>query len=296
MRGVPFCQYDEICRIAGPLSPRCVINIFSRKRWPLHAAITSVETACQVGIGAGILVVERDRYQAGPGLKNFQAKLAGQPVAEVGGAGLRNRQASGGDHQNGRPKLSLASAHDKFIAAVYFFNRDLRQQMNAGIRTFLFEHPQDVLRGAVAEELTQGLFVIRNVMLLHQRDKIRRRVPDQRGFYEVRICRDKVFRLAMKVGEIAASAAGDENLLSRSVSAFEYGNAASPAAGFNRTHEPGGSSAKNQGVISVNVRGHSSLATQNISRPEHSSNIHWRINIRREEFSGESGSQGRVSL
>ena len=128
--------------------------------------------------------------------------------------------------------------------------------MNCCVRTFLFEHSQNVLRGAITEQLSQGLFVIRNVMLLHQRDKIGRRIAGQRGFCKVRICRNKVFRRAMEIGEVTASAAGNENFLALTLSTFEHGNAPSPAARFNRTHESGCSSAKNQGVVFLNVRSH----------------------------------------
>ena len=31
--GLPLSQYEEICRMAGPLRPRCVKSICSRKEW-----------------------------------------------------------------------------------------------------------------------------------------------------------------------------------------------------------------------------------------------------------------------
>jgi len=37
-------QYDEICRIAGPLKPRWVISICSRNEWPPKRAFTSAAT------------------------------------------------------------------------------------------------------------------------------------------------------------------------------------------------------------------------------------------------------------
>ncbi len=53
----------------------------------------------------------------------------------------------------------------------------------------------------------------------------------------------------MNVGEIAPSAAGDENLLSWTLGKFKHGNAPSPPARFNRAHEPGCPRAKDQGII-----------------------------------------------
>ena len=50
-------------------------------------------------------------------------------------------------------------------------------------------------------------------MAFDQGDEIGRRVTGQRRFGEVRIGGDKIFRTAMKIGEIAAAAAGDKDFL-----------------------------------------------------------------------------------
>jgi hypothetical protein len=43
---------------------------------------------------------------------------------------------------------------------------------------------------------------------------------------------DKIFRLTMKVGEIAAASAGDENLLAAAVGALQHGDAPPAFAGL----------------------------------------------------------------
>ena len=85
-------------------------------------------------------------------------------------------------------------------------------------------------------------------MLFDQRDEIRGRVPCQRGFREVLIRGNEIFRLAVNVGEITASPAGDENLLADSIGMLEYGDAPPAFAGFDRAKKSRGPGAKNQSV------------------------------------------------
>ena len=85
-------------------------------------------------------------------------------------------------------------------------------------------------------------------MLLGQRDEIRGRVPRQRGFREVFIRGNEIVRLAVNVGEIAASPAGDENLLPDSISMLEHGDTPPAIAGLDGAEESRGPAAKNQGV------------------------------------------------
>ena len=66
-------------------------------------------------------------------------------------------------------------------------------------------------------------------MFFHQGDEIGGRVTSPGGFGEVRVSGKEVVRLAMKVGEIAAAAAGDENVLANAVRVFEDSD---PAAAF----------------------------------------------------------------
>jgi hypothetical protein len=58
-------------------------------------------------------------------------------------------------------KLFFIRIHYKSFAAEHFYYGGPGEQMNSRGRTFLLEHSKNVLRGAVAEELPQGLFVIR---------------------------------------------------------------------------------------------------------------------------------------
>ena len=69
------------------------------------------------------------------------------------------------------------------------------------------------LRAVVAEELAQLLLVPGDAVALDERDEIARRVARERGAAEVGILRQEVRRVGVQVGEVAAAAAGDADLL-----------------------------------------------------------------------------------
>ena len=85
-------------------------------------------------------------------------------------------------------------------------------------------------------------------MFFHEGDEVIGRVSGERGFCEVRICGDEIFRRAMNVGEVAASAAGDEDFFADAVGVIEKGDAASALAGFDCAHESCGACAEDYGV------------------------------------------------
>ena len=64
----------------------------------------------------------------------------------------------------------------------------------------------------------------------------------------MRIGGDKIFRLAMQVGEIAAAAAGNEDFLADPLRALEHCDAASALAGFDGAHQPGSTGAEDEDI------------------------------------------------
>ena len=85
-------------------------------------------------------------------------------------------------------------------------------------------------------------------MLLDQCDEVRWSVACQRGLCEVRIGREKILGPAVEVGEVAATAAGDENFFAEPVGVVEDGDAASALAGFDGAHQARCAAAENQCV------------------------------------------------
>lgn len=122
------------------------------------------------------------------------------------------------------------------------------QHFNSMGATLFLQHFGDVARGAVAEELSQSLFVIGNVVFLDQRNEIRWRVARQRRLSKMRIGGEKVLRPTMEIGEIASASARDKNLFSDPVGGFEHNDPTPSLAGFDRAHEAGSATAEDKNV------------------------------------------------
>ena len=100
----------------------------------------------------------------------------------------------------------------------------------------------------IAKELAERFFVIGDPVFFHQGDEIGRGIAGESGFGEVRIFREKVFRLAIKIREIAAASARDEDFFANFVGAFQNDDAAAAFAGFDSAEEAGGPAPQNHHV------------------------------------------------
>ena len=85
----------------------------------------------------------------------------------------------------------------------------------------------------------------------NEADEVGLRVAAERRDAEMRIGRKKLRRGRMEIGEIATSAAGDEDFFAGARGAFEDGDAASTLPCFNSAHKASGTSAENYGIIVV---------------------------------------------
>ena len=111
----------------------------------------------------------------------------------------------------------------------------------------------DLSRGSAAEELAQSFFVICNVVLLHQLDELAGGISREGGSAEVRVVGEIIFGAGMEVGEIAATAAGDEDFFSDSMVVLEYKHGAIPQTGRPRAHQARATGANNDDVEGLDV-------------------------------------------
>ena len=118
----------------------------------------------------------------------------------------------------------------------------------ADIGALAQEHVEDVVGGTVAEELAEGFFVIRDAVLFNQGDEVLRGEAGERGLGEVGVGGEEVFRLGVDVGEVAATAAGDENLFAGAVGVLEDEGVATAASSFDGAHEARSAGAKDEDV------------------------------------------------
>ena len=102
--------------------------------------------------------------------------------------------------------------------------------------------------GAVAEELTEGLLVPGNAVRLNQREEVPRSEAGEGGLGKVRVGGEEVFRGGVAISEVAAAAAGDEDLLAGALGALEHEDAAPAAPCLDGAHEAGGAGAEDEDV------------------------------------------------
>ena len=106
----------------------------------------------------------------------------------------------------------------------------------SGVAAFLLEYRRDVARRSIAEQLAELLPVVGDAMSSDEAHKSVRSVAGERRLGEVWIGRKKILWAGVQIGEIAAPAAGDQDLLADSIRAFEHQDAPAPLAGFHGTH------------------------------------------------------------
>ena len=170
-------------------------------------------------------------------------------IAEIRGAHFWNSQPTGSDDQYRRGEFRLRGGNHKFRIAAHLPNIHVHQDFHVGRAALPFQHSGDVPSGAVAKKLPQSFFVVRDGMTLHHGDEIGRRVAGQRRFHEVRIRGEEILGTAIKIGKIAAAAAGNQNLFADARGALQNGYAPSPLTGFNGAHQPRGAAAENHGIV-----------------------------------------------
>jgi hypothetical protein len=86
------------------------------------------------------------------------------------------------------------------------------------------------------------------VVFLNECDEIRWRVARERRLGEVRVVGQEIFGLAVKIREVTASTAGDENLFANALSEVDEGDATSTFACFDRAHQSGGAGSQDYDV------------------------------------------------
>ncbi len=135
---------------------------------------------------------------AGPRLDDRVAELAREPVAEVAGAELRDRQAAGGDDDaaGARPaRRSVSSAKADAVARDGLDARRAGGAARAPASHSASSMSMICRARAVAEQLALVLLVPGDAVALDQGDEVERRVAGERRAAEVGVGRDEVRRV-----------------------------------------------------------------------------------------------------
>jgi hypothetical protein len=130
-------------------------------------------------------------------------------------------------------------------------NGGLYQDGDARRPALRFQHGHNLASGTITEELSQSFLVKANAMFLYQGNEIGRRVAGQGRFAEMRIRREKVFRAAMHIREVAAAPAGDQYLLPDTIGMFKNQDTSPTLPCLNGTHQASRASAENDCIESL---------------------------------------------
>ena len=131
----------------------------------------------------------------------------------------------------------------------HFYDSDVATDIYPDTSAFPIKHRRDISRSSIAKELAEFFLVKRNAMLFDQLYKIGGRIAGERRLREVRVSRNKILRARVEVGEIAAAAARDKNLLADPVCALEHDNPAPSFASLHGTDQAGSPGPENDDVV-----------------------------------------------
>ncbi len=192
----------------------------------------------EVAILLSIRRVERQRYQSRPALYDFQSKLPLDCIAERGRTHLRNRQSTCRDRQRRSMKFILRGQTFPFALSrkLAYSARSLRPPVDTPLPACLeCPAPTDRRTTALASfrDRESGIF---------QRAQCNPpvRIVPEPTCRNADLRREKVLTPAMNVGEIASSAAGDQDFLADPVGMIEHRNAAPAPPGLDGAHQPRG--------------------------------------------------------
>ena len=202
----------------------------------------------EIAIAAAVFFGEEKWHQSGPGRNNLQPELLCQFVAERGRTHFGDREASSGNNQRRRTKFAGIRFDYKFSCASNFPDLLPNEYLRMRRLAFRLQKIGDVLCRAVAKKLAQRFFVIGDTVVLYPGDEILGCVAGERRFCEVFIRRNKILRFAMKISEVAAAAAGNENLFADAFRMLKDGHAAPTLASFDGAHQPRGTAPEYQNI------------------------------------------------
>ncbi|MNC14074.1 hypothetical protein D3C75_618400 [compost metagenome] len=194
----------------------------------------------EIGESLFLFLMQGERHQTGAGGQHCEAELLCQLEAVGGGAEFRHGEAAGRHHQRVATDLALAGVEQEaVIRLVDGEDLGLALQGHPGPVTLGEQHLDYLLGALVTEQLAQSLLVIIHPVPVHQIDEVLLGVARQRRLAEVRIAREEGVGTGLMVGEVAATAAADEDLAARFLGVVQQQHGSPPITGLGRTHQAG---------------------------------------------------------
>ena len=198
--------------------------------------------------------LQRERHQPGAGGQHLQAEPLRHPVGKGTGAQGGNGQTAGGDHQTLAANLAAAGAQAEAVLVRVRLRRaaggalphgpvidmghgGVQPHFGAGPLALGEQHLENRLAGAVAEQLARRLFHMPDAVAFHHFHEMPGAVAVERRLAEVRVGGYEVVRRGVQVGEIAAPAAGHQDLLAGLVGVVQHQHRAAAITGAGGAHQ-----------------------------------------------------------
>src|SRR5213592_3921437 len=188
--------------------------------------------------------------------RDSQPELPRQPIAEIGRAYLRNRQPAGRNDERFALETSLVGFYPESAVFLDRVNVAIDANFNASTGAFATQHENNIPGASVAKHLADLLFVVGDPVLFNQEEEILRCESGQRRLVKVRIGAGEAGWNRVQVGEVATTAAADQDLFANFCSALEYEDRASPLSRVNRAHDSGSATADDNDIFSDSRSGH----------------------------------------
>ena len=204
--------------------------------------------ARKVAPARALLFGEDEWHEARARFDDRQAEAGGEIVTETGRTHLRDGGAAGGNDERCGADRAGSGLDEKGGIAADGEHACGEQEANAGGGALALEHGYNLLRGAVAEELAEGLLVVADAVLFDERDHVRGGETGECGAGEVRVRGEEVLRRAAEIGEVGAAAAGDEDFAPGTVGVVKQKDASTAAAGLHRAHHAGRAGTEDQDI------------------------------------------------
>ena len=125
--------------------------------------------------------------------------------------------------------------------------------LDFGLGALTFEHGENVVGGAVAEELAECFFVVGDAVLFYEGDEVGGGVAAEGRFGEVGVFGEEVFGAGVEVGEVAAASSGDEDFFAGLIGVVDVEDSEVAAAGFDGAEESGCTCSQDDCVVLIVV-------------------------------------------
>ena len=209
------------------------------KRSPAAACLHRECDAAEWAHQGDVVVIGDQRHQSRPNFRQRETEPARCVIGKAGRAQLRDGEPARCQHQRGGGEVALVRLDREGIGSAEPGDAIAEAQIHPADAAFLEQHGDDLARRAVAEQLAQRLLVAGDAVPGDQGAEILGGVLREGGAGEMRIGGEEALRRGSGVGEITASAAGDQDLAARLVGVVEQQHPAAPLPGRGGAHQAG---------------------------------------------------------